>query len=63
MASRGDLKGQYVADICSGTGGVSRAVVKLGVPSRCWELSHGVFGDITCGWGKHPPRVFVVTKT
>ena len=41
------LKGRYWADVCSGTGPVSRALRKLKVASREWEYNHGPWGDVT----------------
>ena len=35
---------QYIADFCSGHGGVARAVQKLGLATREWEIEHGSKG-------------------
>lgn len=40
-------KGQYVADLFSGVGGVAKAARALGFSAREWELLHGDNSDLT----------------
>ena len=45
---RRSLKGQYVADLFSGNGGVALACRKLGFATAEWDIRHGHQCDLTC---------------